>query len=59
MPVLAVTMPGKNAPYVCLEPWQGHARLSRMKPAASRTSPTTSPLGVGSAFTCGYRTRIL
>ena len=59
MPVLAVwTMPGKNAPYVCLEPWQG------MPARADETGrfedkPYHVSLGVGSAFTCGYRMRIL
>ena len=59
MPVLAVwTMPGKKAPYVCLEPWQG------MPAHADETGrfedkPYHISLGVGQAFTCGYRMRIL
>lgn len=59
MPVLAVwTMPDKNAPYVCLEPWQGMPALTD-ETGRFEDKPYHVSLGVGQAFTCGYRMRIL
>lgn len=55
MDVLAIwSMPFKNAPYVCIEPWQG------MPAHADETGrfedkPYHVSLGVGETYTCGYK----
>lgn len=55
MDVLAIwTMPHKNAPYVCLEPWQGAP--SRVDDTCRfEDKPWHKTLGIGQAYTCGYR----
>ena len=59
MEVLAVwTMPGKQAPYLCIEPWQG------LPPMADETGrfedkPYHIDLGVGMSYTCGYRMEVI
>lgn len=59
MEVLAVwTMPGKQAPYLCIEPWQG------LPPMADETGrfedkPYHIDLGVGMTYTCGYRMEVI
>ena len=59
MEVLAVwTMPGKRAPYLCIEPWQG------LPPMADETGrfedkPYHITLGAGECYTCGYRMEVI
>lgn len=59
MPVLGVwTAPGKNAPYICLEPWQGMPALVD-ETGRFEDKPYHVDLDAGDAFTCGYRMQIL
>lgn len=59
MEALAVwTMPGKHAPYLCIEPWQG------LPPYADETGlfedkPFHIALEAGERYTCGYRMEVL
>lgn len=59
MEALAVwTMPGKHAPYLCIEPWQG------LPPYADETGlfedkPFHIALEAGESYTCGYRMEVL
>ena len=59
MEVLAVwTSPGKHAPYLCIEPWQG------LPPMADETGrfedkPYHITLGAGECYTCGYRMEVI
>lgn len=54
MPVLAVwTCSGTNAPYVCLEPWQGCPAYTD-ETGRFEDKPFHVELPVGRAFTCGY-----
>ncbi len=59
MDVLAIwSMPFKNAPYVCIEPWQGmpaHADES----GRFEDKPYHVELGIGQAYTCGYKMEII
>ncbi|MCI5957703.1 MAG: aldose 1-epimerase family protein [Clostridiales bacterium] len=59
MDVLAIwSMPGKNAPYVCIEPWQGApARVDET--GRFEDKPWHVELGVGQAYTCGYRMELM
>lgn len=59
MPVLAVwSMPGANAPYVCLEPWQGlPAQLNET--GRFEDKPYQVTIGPGEAYSCGYRMEIV
>ena len=59
MEVLAVwTMPGKQAPYLCIGPWQG---LPPMADESGRfeDKPYHIDLGVGMTYTCGYRMEVI
>ena len=59
MPVLAIwTMPEKNAPYVCLEPWQGSPAYSS-ETGRFEDKPYHVALGAGKRFECGYRMEII
>ena len=59
MDVLAIwSMPGKNAPYVCIEPWQGApARVDET--GRFEDKPWHVELGVGQAYTCGYKMELM
>ena len=59
MPVLAIwTMPEKNAPYVCIEPWQGSPALAD-ETGRFEDKPYCVKLGVGEVFNCGYKMEII
>lgn len=59
MPVLAIwTMPGKNAPYVCLEPWHGCPAFSN-ETGCFEDKPWHVAIGAGETFACGYRMEIV
>lgn len=59
MPVLAVwTMPEKNAPYVCLEPWHGCPAYSN-ETGRFEDKPYHVTLGAGESYACGYRMKII
>jgi len=55
MDVLAIwTMPEKNAPYVCLEPWQGCPAFADEN-GRFEDKPYHIELGAGQTYTCGYK----
>ena len=59
MDVLAVwTSPGKQAPYLCIEPWQGGPAYAD-ETGRFEDKPYHVALGVGEAYSCGYRMEIL
>lgn len=59
MDVLAIwSMPFKNAPYVCLEPWQGMPAYAD-ETGRFEDKPYHVELGVGQAYTCGYKMEII
>jgi galactose mutarotase-like enzyme len=53
--VLAVwTPPGKNAPYVCLEPWQGCPAYSD-ESGRFEDKPYHVEVAPGQTYTCAYQ----
>ncbi|MEG0492036.1 MAG: aldose 1-epimerase family protein [Clostridia bacterium] len=59
MEVLALwTMPGKHAPYLCLEPWQGLPACAD-ETGRFEDKPHHVSLGVGKAYCCGYRMELI
>lgn len=59
MPVLAIwTMPEKNAPYVCIEPWQGSPAFAN-ETGRFEDKPWCVKLSAGETFECGYKMEIL
>lgn len=59
MPVLAIwSPPHKNAPYVCLEPWHGLPAYAA-ESGRFEDKPYHVKVGVGGAFSCGYRAEFL
>ena len=59
MDVLAIwTKPGANAPYVCLEPWQGLPAYEN-ETGRFEDKPYHVALSVGRAYTCGYAMQLL
>ncbi len=59
MEVLAVwTMPGKSAPYLCIEPWQGLPPLAD-ESGLFEDKPYHITLGAGECYTCGYRMEVI
>lgn len=55
MDVLAIwTMPNKNAPYVCLEPWQGCPAFAD-ETGRFEDKPYHVELGANETYTCSYR----
>ena len=59
MPVLAIwSMPEKNAPYVCIEPWQGSPAFAN-ETGRFEDKPWCVKLQPGKTFACGYRMEIL
>lgn len=59
MDVLAIwTSPGKNAPYLCIEPWQGGPAYAN-ETGRFEDKPYHVSLGVGEAYSCGYRMEIM
>jgi len=59
MPVLAIwTMPGKNAPYVCIEPWQGSPAYAS-ETGRFEDKPYHVALKPGEMFECGYKMEIV
>lgn len=59
MDVLAIwTMPGKNAPYVCIEPWQGGPAYYD-ETGNFEDKPYHVELKAGESYTCGYKMEII
>ncbi|MBE5800790.1 MAG: aldose 1-epimerase family protein [Clostridiales bacterium] len=59
MEVLAVwTMPHKQAPYLCIEPWQGLPACVG-ETGRFEDKPYHVALGVGQTYSCGYRMEII
>lgn len=59
MPVLAIwTMPEKNAPYVCIEPWQGSPAFAN-ETGRFEDKPWCVKLAAGESYECGYKMEIL
>lgn len=59
MEVLAIwTMPLKQAPYLCIEPWQGMPAYAE-ETGRFEDKPYHVKLGVGCAYTCGYRMEVI
>ena len=59
MPVLAIwSMPGKNAPYVCIEPWHGSPAYAN-ETGRFEDKPYHVAIQPGETFTCGYRMEIV
>ena len=59
MPVLAIwTMPQKNAPYVCIEPWQGSPAFAN-ETGRFEDKPWCVKLAAGESYSCGYKMEIL
>ena len=59
MPVLAIwTMPEKNAPYVCIEPWQGSPAFAN-ETGRFEDKPWCVKLPAGESYECGYKMEIL
>jgi galactose mutarotase-like enzyme len=59
MDVLAIwTSPGKHAPYLCIEPWQGGPAYAD-ETGRFEDKPYHVSLGVGQAYSCGYKMEIL
>lgn len=59
MDVLAIwTSPGKNAPYVCIEPWQGSPAYAD-ESGRFEDKPYHVELGAGETYTCGYQMETL
>ncbi len=59
MEVLAIwTCPGKHAPYLCIEPWQGGPAYAD-ETGRFEDKPYHVELAPGKTYTCGYRMEIL
>ena len=59
MPVLAIwTMPQKNAPYVCIEPWQGSPAYAN-ETGRFEDKPYHASIKPGETFACGYKMEII
>ena len=52
-PLFAIWTPKERAPFVCLEPWFGHADFSPVKEDFYHREGTMI-LAAGNSFTCGY-----
>lgn len=59
MDVLAIwSSPGKNAPYVCIEPWQGSPAYAN-ETGRFEDKPYHVEIGPGQSYTCGYKMEVL
>ena len=56
-PYLAIWTAKKNAPFICLEPWYGHADFSRVEEDFSHREGTMT-LSAGKTFTTAYTIQV-